>query len=425
MADITLPPEILALIFERCIPTEIQVPFTRASKNIAPLLLGRISRTWRDISLSTPSLWCSLRLTLDRSDARLALLQAWLARSGCLPLTLELVYFHRNDGLPPDALVDILRPHAHQFKVLRLRLPGADIVRLAQWPLPLLQDLDFRWTVGTQPPEALPLTGLFARAPALRKFTIAGGMLPAVLSHDVFPWAQLTQITCSGYSAKQCLDILQVASSLERCAFSGQYHTHHEQSIEPLPPHTNLRSLSFTHGWDDLEILCQAHLPELQELQFTVQPYSELQLISIVPQHASIVKLDLSYMLFNATPLIEYLRSLSSLVDLRVHQMCRPVLVEFFMTLASDPQFLLKLEFLHVECDDDRDLYPSLLKMLSEGRAFRRLKSVSVELHVSIDTPDKQGRSLMAALTQEGMDINFTAGYTYGNSGWMSILRAG
>ncbi|KAJ6554425.1 hypothetical protein B0H19DRAFT_868891, partial [Mycena capillaripes] len=50
---LTLPTEITVEIFTHCLPDEPCVPRT----DTAPLLLGRICRTWREISLATPELW--------------------------------------------------------------------------------------------------------------------------------------------------------------------------------------------------------------------------------------------------------------------------------------------------------------------------------------------------------------------------------
>ncbi|KAJ7506531.1 hypothetical protein B0H11DRAFT_234197 [Mycena galericulata] len=408
----SLPPEILALIFEWCMPCESEGQLPVPNMNIAPLLLGRISRSWRNVVLSTPSLWCSLRLRMDSYDPRLALLQTWLSRSGCMPLTLDL-YCSVADGL-----IDVLRPHALQFESLRLCIPAVDIVSLAQWSLPLLQRLDIRWSVGTEPRIG---GALFGRAPALREFVTTGAVLSTVLSRFLFPWAQLKRFECERYSANACLEILRLASLLEYCAFSGQYPAQNEPLV-PISSHPNLRTLSFNKGWDDLEIIRQVQFPGLKELRFTVQPYSTTHLASAVSQCPSILRLHVTYIAYDETQLIEYLRSLPSLVDLRVDQPPQAVLLALFTALAGDSQFLPKLEILRVECEEDRNLYPSLVKMLSQRRAFQSLKSASFDFQASVDTPDKYERSVIAALRREGIDVRFTAQHTYGGRGWMNIL---
>ncbi|KAJ7185368.1 hypothetical protein C8R46DRAFT_859589, partial [Mycena filopes] len=50
---LTLPVEITAAIFVHCLPEFPGHP----SRTVAPMLLGRICRRWRNIACSTPRLW--------------------------------------------------------------------------------------------------------------------------------------------------------------------------------------------------------------------------------------------------------------------------------------------------------------------------------------------------------------------------------
>ncbi|KII92014.1 hypothetical protein PLICRDRAFT_104006, partial [Plicaturopsis crispa FD-325 SS-3] len=56
-----LPPELLSEIFVHCLPED-----TTPNVRRAPLLLGRVCRRWRAISLSTPQLWSSISITLHK-----------------------------------------------------------------------------------------------------------------------------------------------------------------------------------------------------------------------------------------------------------------------------------------------------------------------------------------------------------------------
>ncbi|TDL13631.1 hypothetical protein BD410DRAFT_735089 [Rickenella mellea] len=53
-----LPFELLAKIFLFCLP----ITFPRPSRREAPLLLGRVCRVWRSVSLHTPQLWAQIIL---------------------------------------------------------------------------------------------------------------------------------------------------------------------------------------------------------------------------------------------------------------------------------------------------------------------------------------------------------------------------
>ena len=88
-----LPTEVIAEIFERCLPSgseRLEAPLQR----LAPLVLTWICRSWRNLCLSLPVLWTELAIGHKRStpdeDARL--LELWIVRSGYLPISLRLNY---------------------------------------------------------------------------------------------------------------------------------------------------------------------------------------------------------------------------------------------------------------------------------------------------------------------------------------------
>ncbi|TDL20085.1 hypothetical protein BD410DRAFT_391327 [Rickenella mellea] len=66
-----LPPELLCDIFHHCIshPTRrsgfFRLPYPSVTE--APLKLGRVCRSWRQLVLSTPTLWSRLSLGAGRS----------------------------------------------------------------------------------------------------------------------------------------------------------------------------------------------------------------------------------------------------------------------------------------------------------------------------------------------------------------------
>ncbi|KAG1799597.1 hypothetical protein EV424DRAFT_1439409 [Suillus variegatus] len=88
-----LPPEILSLIFVRCLPeTEHLLP----SPTLAPVLLTRICRRWRDVAIGMSSLWCGA-LIVDNSHKEwqraASCYNTWFERSRDLPLSLVLKCF--------------------------------------------------------------------------------------------------------------------------------------------------------------------------------------------------------------------------------------------------------------------------------------------------------------------------------------------
>ncbi|KAJ7181111.1 hypothetical protein C8R46DRAFT_866318, partial [Mycena filopes] len=85
---LTIPFETTAEIFVHCLP---ELP-AQPSGTIAPMLLARICRQWRNIACSTPRLWATLRAVFHRAirpNFQL-LVSEWLRRSHAAPVYLDL-----------------------------------------------------------------------------------------------------------------------------------------------------------------------------------------------------------------------------------------------------------------------------------------------------------------------------------------------
>ncbi|KAK7022108.1 hypothetical protein R3P38DRAFT_3538325 [Favolaschia claudopus] len=96
-----LPLDILAEIFLACLPSKREALIDDSK---APLLLGRICRSWRAVAYSTPTLWSSIHIPweYDCPPAILtrleAIVEAWLRRSAACSLSVSLVVpYHAAD----------------------------------------------------------------------------------------------------------------------------------------------------------------------------------------------------------------------------------------------------------------------------------------------------------------------------------------
>ncbi|KAJ7728194.1 hypothetical protein B0H16DRAFT_1589209 [Mycena metata] len=87
---LTIPPEITAHIFIKCLPTD---GLASPSPSTAPLVLAQICRDWRNIALHTPELWSSIHLQFfskrrklapgkKAADAAVHLFKTWASRAG-------------------------------------------------------------------------------------------------------------------------------------------------------------------------------------------------------------------------------------------------------------------------------------------------------------------------------------------------------
>ncbi|TDL19029.1 hypothetical protein BD410DRAFT_774415, partial [Rickenella mellea] len=109
-----LPPELVSEIFTHATVygglDNLMLPRPRVSE--APLKLGRICRRWRQIALSTPSLWSSV--TIPQNWA-IEGLQEWIRRAGALTLSFA-VEIHQ-DNLE---VLELLASYQKQWKEVAL-----------------------------------------------------------------------------------------------------------------------------------------------------------------------------------------------------------------------------------------------------------------------------------------------------------------
>ncbi|KIK95414.1 hypothetical protein PAXRUDRAFT_386372 [Paxillus rubicundulus Ve08.2h10] len=134
-----MPPELLGIIFENCLPTK-ELPSATLSES--PLLLGRVCTHWRSVSQSTPKLWTSLSFNFLESDIdRMRdgikvtfVLDRWLRRSSNLLLSVSFtdnrIYQPDTDNLIAWFLLQI-REHSKRWKYIYLQFSTDYFTRLS------------------------------------------------------------------------------------------------------------------------------------------------------------------------------------------------------------------------------------------------------------------------------------------------------
>ncbi|KAF8439930.1 hypothetical protein L210DRAFT_3645879 [Boletus edulis BED1] len=131
-----LPPELLSEIFEHCLDGSNAVLFSGTARHSeAPLLLGRVCRSWRTVAHATPRLWrdivvnvCDGRYSEELRRDALPVLQTWLAHSGSLPLKLDVLC--KTERVLPGLmdLFEIIATHGARWKTVHVRLQNSPVI---------------------------------------------------------------------------------------------------------------------------------------------------------------------------------------------------------------------------------------------------------------------------------------------------------
>ncbi|KAJ7593242.1 hypothetical protein C8J56DRAFT_493915 [Mycena floridula] len=127
-----LPEDMLREIFVNCLPSNKPAAIAITD---APLLLGRICRSWREIALSTPGLWASIHVQfLHQFDSfRVQRLcdeaHAWISRSGTCPLTIGVTC--RNDDPIANTFLQSLTELSRRWRSVDIEAPARWMLSLA------------------------------------------------------------------------------------------------------------------------------------------------------------------------------------------------------------------------------------------------------------------------------------------------------
>lgn len=220
-----IPVEILGDIFLQCLP-----PITsRPRRTTAPLLLCQVSRHWRQVAVSLPSLWSTVAIECfgwGRCRMKAELLHVWLKRSAEVPLDISVEvkigeFVHEN--LPH--LSEIMRAivaQMHRWKFLRLiRVPSNLLMDLPSTGAPLLREAIVQIHSGySGAPQDLAL--LFQNSPLLHSLTWQLGPYSAFQLFPILPWFKLSFIHFECLlSIANCYDILSRSPNLQSCYFES------------------------------------------------------------------------------------------------------------------------------------------------------------------------------------------------------------
>ncbi|KAG0704625.1 hypothetical protein DFH29DRAFT_366538 [Suillus ampliporus] len=230
-----LPTEVLSHIFICCL---LDVKYLSPTSKLAPILLTRICRRWREVAVGMPSFWCMLRIVeVNHTDwqRQAFCYDSWLKRSRGRPLTLAL----KCDTGDSRMLRSLLQPYINQISSLSIHFPReADQPELLLEDLPALQELTIITLHGTA------LARCISRLPftlsSLRFLWLLFGI--ELLSSFTPVWAHLTHVEINVDQPNVFLRLVQLGPNLSSLSIYIPYGSHQIQAFEPIT-HTKLQSL--------------------------------------------------------------------------------------------------------------------------------------------------------------------------------------
>ncbi|KAJ7123686.1 hypothetical protein C8R44DRAFT_784202 [Mycena epipterygia] len=411
---LTLPFEITSQIFLDCLPEDSDDavrPYP--SQDEAPLVFTRVCRDWREIAISTSTLWNRVHIDLDSDDGRghldakwVALLDIWLHRSQPQPLSVTIC--NRSYTDPHETLVDVLDRHSQRWRDVTLKLPFNHFSRLdAPTSLPVLE----RLTLSAHgSPDMINPISAFRHAPMLRHLCLEAGMHP---SDVILPWEQLTTLEFYGASADDCLELLRLTPNVASCVLDIQFASHGLALGSPL---LSLRSFTFSGpaGWGMLRYLVMPVLEKLDLTRSPIGPRNVAQLLHFIGRSECQLR-DLklyvrSAMTAQTILLLRCLPSLSA-VELTLAEADIGTAILRELKPGGDGVILPNLRRMALRCihDDNQhwqvvfDVVTEALELRSQGSG--RLESFALWMDNTDPTPSAEIRQRWRELAANGMEL--------------------
>ncbi|KAJ7069153.1 hypothetical protein C8F01DRAFT_1226606 [Mycena amicta] len=304
--------------------------FPKPTFTEAPLLFLRVSRSWRDIVLSTAAIWSGLSIDESVNEATFeAGFESWTGRARALPLALSL------NGILPAWVHDLVKRNVRRVHNLDLRVTLED--------------------------EGIP--EYLTTFTALRVFSL----LPT------------SQLSVGNEYTNLVFELLRTTPHLEECQFL--YHApsldddainHHHKDMLYLPTVRHLRFSMSDRAWDpSCDMLYLSTLPALQSLviqDLTIRAEAFANFISRSSPPLQDLRITLSFHIpYSALwgrrqqPIEQYFPFLSTVINLTLE-------TEAFTKYSRRPREE-HLNFLHALADPT--LLPNLRHLTISGFQFK------------------------------------------------------
>ncbi|KAK7043000.1 hypothetical protein VNI00_008738 [Paramarasmius palmivorus] len=275
-----LPQELLTLIFESiCDMNELH-----PSRAPSAMVLSSVCGRWRELAMSTPSLWSSIRISCSTWDdntceSLVYLTRIFLERSRSYPLKLDLdfilFHFEYEEWTHAGSAFGLLVQHSHRWLSLKLLVQRYDfdhtLFRSLRDQLPMLRYLSVDDEVGDDLDSESGT--LFEHCPNLTSVQLRADR--GFSAGIVLPWSQLVTLDVPEGLIEPLLQVLKECSGLERLSLGEITRDYrdaddnseedegpifHSSTIRHLTIHaTNIRQIS--------RILKRITMPQLASIE--------------------------------------------------------------------------------------------------------------------------------------------------------------
>lgn len=272
-----LPAEVLCQFFHHCLPED---KYLSPESKLAPTLLTRICRPWRDVAVDMPSLWCrlhvkfnvtrvgqkeafydndyddyyyhkrvsrgsNLNVEVDHRAWQQAVFHydSWLKRSRGRPLSIAL---ERYDSTA--LLGNLLQPYMDQISYLSIRFScKVGKPQLFLKDMPALRELVILMMDDRDIPT---MAECISQLPStMHVLDIMYTQFDINLLSSLDPvWTHLTQVRISFCRQDAFLHLLYLCPNLS--SLTVEAHFNREQTLEPFT-HANLRSLYLNYAEEE------------------------------------------------------------------------------------------------------------------------------------------------------------------------------
>ncbi|KAF7376685.1 hypothetical protein MSAN_00085500 [Mycena sanguinolenta] len=422
-----LPLDILQEIFVACLPTHRNCVMSAGE---APVLLGRICSSWRDLCLSTPRLWSRLHIVEPscadwettlygareaKQAQRVEITKAWLARSGQCPLSISLCGSSRPHPAPPgytstSVFLQTLISFASRWQDVSLLVSSSDLNNLgsiSENDVPLLKVLDIKEIYDSPQGAQWGFSGLL-RAPAMSSFTCNSNPVASSLR-----WEQLLSLSIVtswvlGVTSEVVVEIFSRCPRLHTCRLVMNDTDTSSAADGPVLELLSLHSLHVTSVGSPIHrtggLFNRISLPELRHLRIHVVSrvgtanHTYFPFLTVSPR-LEVLQLDM-----NDQTLEDLVRTLPPTIQrLKLHcahyyaEACLPQLLEA-LTPSPLPDrsgcicpMLQELHFISCSSLSDRALLDFIVaRMAFEQPTLRRVE-ISFVRAIQLDIrPDTQ-----------------------------------